>query len=157
MSMLHSSSFVGEPTLESVADGLDTLTFGRSGEPVRRVQQALIDLGFGPQSGADGIFGQDTAGAVTGFKSARGIAPNDPVVGQGTLIALDIELKAQEDSRPALELIAELNAALADVGAAWEAIQSSGAVSGELQAHLDAARTRLQTAERALEIQFGRP
>ena len=36
MSMLHSSSFVGEPTLESVADGLDTLQFGRSGEAVRR-------------------------------------------------------------------------------------------------------------------------
>ena len=114
MPMLHSSRFAGEPTLESVANGLDRLQFGRSGEAVRRVQQALIDLGFGPQSGADGIFGQDTAGAVTRFKSARGIAPEDPVVGAGTLIALDIELTAQEDPRPVLELVAELHAALAD-------------------------------------------
>jgi peptidoglycan hydrolase-like protein with peptidoglycan-binding domain len=42
---------------------------GAAGEPVRRVQQALIDLGYdlGPW-GADGAFGDATAAAVRAFK-----------------------------------------------------------------------------------------
>lgn len=63
------------------------------GLPVKRVQAALIELGhsLGP-AGADGVFGSATGNAVTAYKTAKGLVPNDPVVGPGTSKALDDDL-----------------------------------------------------------------
>jgi len=64
----------------------------QTGPPVRKVQQALLDLRYdlGPHRD-DGIFGRDTGAAVTLFKTRREIFPNDPVVGPKTMAALDEE------------------------------------------------------------------
>lgn len=59
------------------------------GTAVRKVQLALIAVGHTLPSGADGKFGAETGRAVVQFKTARGIAPNDPVVGPKTISALD--------------------------------------------------------------------
>ena len=42
--------------------------------------------------GLDGVFGPDTSKAVTAYKTDRGLSPNDPVVGPGTMGRLDAEL-----------------------------------------------------------------
>ena len=59
------------------------------GTAVRKVQLALMAAGYQLPSGADGMFGRETGAAVRQFKSARGIVPNDPVVGPKTISALD--------------------------------------------------------------------
>ena len=64
------------------------------GDAVRKVQQALIDLGFSIAGGADGVFGQQTGDAVTQFKLGHSLSPPDPVVGTGTITALDVDITA---------------------------------------------------------------
>lgn len=62
---------------------------GESGPAVSKVQQALIDLGYRIPDGATGTFGPQTGAAVVQFKTAKGLYPNDPVVGPGTSRELD--------------------------------------------------------------------
>jgi hypothetical protein len=84
--------FGNDPTLTACKDGTHRMLAPETGEPVRMVQEALIDLGFPlPPPGADGQFGTDTGNAVVAFKTARSIFPNDPVVGVKTMTALDTE------------------------------------------------------------------
>ncbi|MFY0563516.1 peptidoglycan-binding protein [Archangium lansingense] len=96
---LVSPRFSGEPTLEACFDGEHRMFAGQTGDAVARVQQALIDLGFSLPSGATGTFNGETATAVVVFKTARGLVPNDPVVGRGTMGALDTELVALDAGR----------------------------------------------------------
>ena len=50
------------------------LTQGSSGEDVRKLQQALIDAGYSVgASGADGIYGANTANAVRQYQQANGL------------------------------------------------------------------------------------
>lgn len=51
-----------------------SITQGAKGDSVKRVQVALVDLGFGLPAGADGEFGAQTYDALCAFQSSRGIA-----------------------------------------------------------------------------------
>jgi hypothetical protein len=67
---------------------------GAAGDFVRRLQWALIALGYQlPTFGADGNFGPETAAAVISFQTAAGLKA-DGVVGPGTLGRLDALLIA---------------------------------------------------------------
>ncbi|MEU3479599.1 peptidoglycan-binding protein [Streptomyces sp. NPDC033754] len=89
---LESARFRGDPILERIraADTTAYLKYGQSGEHIRAVQYALIDLGpYAIPSGATGFFGNETSAAVVKFKQAEGLVPADPVVGVGTISRLD--------------------------------------------------------------------
>lgn len=90
---LRSARLTGDPVLENCLTGGHRMLEGEEGLPVMRLQSSLLDLGrsVGP-SGADGIFGPDTGAAVTSYKTSKGLVPNDPVVGRGTIQALDDDL-----------------------------------------------------------------
>jgi Putative peptidoglycan binding domain len=90
--MLESARFIGDPVLEACLAGRHRMLRPQQGPAVRKVQQALLDLGYdlGPRRD-DGLFGRDTGAAVTLFKTRREIVPNDPVVGPKTMAALDAE------------------------------------------------------------------
>jgi Putative peptidoglycan binding domain len=88
--MIISPRFFGDDVLESCLTG--HRMFAGSGDPpesVALVQQALADLGFSVS--VDGIFGPETGSAVTAYKTQKGLTPNDPVVGPGTMAALDAD------------------------------------------------------------------
>ena len=97
--------FADDPELREVFAG--RLRLGARGTPnhpapvrsegtaVRKVQLALIAAGHNLPSGADGKFGPETGRAVVRFKTARGIMPNDPVVGPKTITALDAACRAK--------------------------------------------------------------
>jgi len=88
--MLVSVRFAGDPVLQACLDGTHRMLAPETGEAVRKVQQALLDLGFQlPVFGADGAYGDETAAAVTEFKIAKEIEPSDGVVGPKTMAALD--------------------------------------------------------------------
>lgn len=63
-----------------------TVRRGSRGDAVRRLQQALANLGFSPGP-VDGIFGQQTETAVRGYQSTRGLKA-DGIVGPQTWGAL---------------------------------------------------------------------
>ena len=75
------------PGLEAAWRG-KSLSAGVKSEAVARVQQALLDLGFGIPAGVDGQFGEQTRTAVMAFQSSRGLTPSG-VVDQATLRSLD--------------------------------------------------------------------
>jgi tyrosinase len=83
---LQSSRFQGDPVLEQIADGRTSLHVGSRGDAVRRVQEALRDLGY--EVAVDGAFGNQTAGIVRQFQQAEGLGA-DGVVGRNTLGRLD--------------------------------------------------------------------
>jgi hypothetical protein len=85
--------FAGDPFLQDCADNVRQMRAPDRGLAVKRIQAALadLDLSVGP-SGLDGAFGPDTGAAVSAYKTDRGLAPNDPVVGPGTMGRLDAEL-----------------------------------------------------------------
>lgn len=60
------------PGLELAFKGQE-IQVGAKGEAVARVQQALIDMGFGLPAGATGYYGQQTRSALQAFQSSRGI------------------------------------------------------------------------------------
>lgn len=95
---LTAQRFRGQPKLEACAANLERM---RAGDPdheaVGRVQRALTDLGY-VVGGVDGRFGDHTGAAVTEFKTHMGLAPTDPVVGPGTMGALDGFFASEPDS-----------------------------------------------------------
>lgn len=103
MPSLRAPRFVGDDVLESCLTGHRILA--GSGDPpdsVSRIQQALSDLGF--TVAVDGIFGPQTGAAVTSYKTNKGLVPNDPVVGPGTMGALDDDFAHELfDAQAALE------------------------------------------------------
>ena len=85
------------PILEACFDNQARLREGDGGDPVIRVQQALVDLGadLGP-TGADGTYGPKTAAAVRKFKADENLGSEQfGDVGPGTIGRLD-ELFAQD-------------------------------------------------------------
>src|SRR5262249_28826685 len=62
------------------------LKFGAKGPDVKRLQQALLNLGFDPGS-IDGDFGNKTLKAVKAYQSARGLTA-DGIVGPKTWAAI---------------------------------------------------------------------
>lgn len=88
---LMADRFRGDSLLEACYDDEARLTKGAQGESVRKVQQALLDLGYnlGP-TGADGIYGDFTWNAVKQFKANEHLGwewMGD--VGPGTMGRLD--------------------------------------------------------------------
>jgi peptidoglycan hydrolase-like protein with peptidoglycan-binding domain len=111
MAEFTSTRFTGNVELGKVLNG--TLRLGAvgtpeypapvrsSGDDVRKVQQALIDIGYPmPQFGPDGDFGDETGKAVAQFKKDWHLTPRDPVVGPKTMAALDKEISALERTAP---------------------------------------------------------
>jgi hypothetical protein len=89
-SPLRAARFAGDPVLEACLAGTHRMLAPERGNAVLKVQQALLDLGFTlPEHGADAIFGTETGTAVSEFKRGQGLVPDDPVVGPGTMRALD--------------------------------------------------------------------
>jgi peptidoglycan hydrolase-like protein with peptidoglycan-binding domain len=63
---LNNSRFADDLVLQACADGTHLMEPPEKGLAVRRVQWALLDLGFDlPMFGADGNFGSETANAVS--------------------------------------------------------------------------------------------
>ncbi|MEV6813052.1 peptidoglycan-binding protein [Micromonospora sp. NPDC051296] len=68
-----------------------------SSDSVALVQQALIATTMSlPDHGVDDWFGTETGNAVSAYKAAHGLSPTDPVVGTGTITALDTEISYLE-------------------------------------------------------------
>ena len=93
------------PGLEQSFRDDQSIEMGAKGEAVRRVQVALIDLGFGLPAGADGEFGSQTHDALTAFQSSRGIAATGKI-DKATLRSLDkvappVGKKVWQDTRSA--------------------------------------------------------
>ena len=63
------------------------IVFGDSGNNVKKLQNALIDLGFMPKGSADGSYGYQTYNAVKAFQKANGLSV-DGVAGPATLTNL---------------------------------------------------------------------
>lgn len=87
---LRGPRFSGDPVLEECFANRHRMMAPEQGLPVKRVQAALIALGHSLE--ADGVFGPATGNAVTAYKTAKGLVPNDPVVGPGTSKTLDDDL-----------------------------------------------------------------
>ena len=91
---LTSPRFAGEPRLERAFDNAPVLGSGESGDPVVRVQEALVAGGASmpvsttPTGAMDGVFGKETARAVRDFQTGQGLSP-DARLGRKTLGALD--------------------------------------------------------------------
>ncbi len=64
-----------------------TLKLGLSGEDVRKLQDALTQLGYNPGA-IDGIFGSQTQAAVRTFQRDKGLV-QDGIVGPATAAALN--------------------------------------------------------------------
>jgi peptidoglycan hydrolase-like protein with peptidoglycan-binding domain len=100
---LTSARFAGVDRLERCAAGefAARLTPGTQGHFVALVQQALMDLGEPlPHAGADGIYGDETVGAVLRYKTRHDLRSADGtidgVVGPLTIATLDAECTARD-------------------------------------------------------------
>ncbi|KMS79122.1 hypothetical protein ACH49_12965 [Streptomyces leeuwenhoekii] len=105
--MLTCTLFAGDALLESIANDQDRIsrTRHRRDPAVRKVQIALLDRDPNclPQFGADGDYGDETAGAVARFKiEVLGVPPAEVIddVGPLTVLKLD-ELQAAAERPPA--------------------------------------------------------
>jgi Putative peptidoglycan binding domain len=91
---LKSPRFSSNERLRRADENRPAIARGETGEAVRILQQALIDLGFPlPIStrrygSPDGVFGQETAGKVREFQLKNRLSP-DALVGHKTMTALD--------------------------------------------------------------------
>ncbi len=96
MADLQSPRFQGIQVLDDCLNGRHRMMSPETGIGVERVQQALIDLGYGIPSGATGNFLGETSAAVVEFKREHQLVPGDPVVGPGTMGALDEDIVAYD-------------------------------------------------------------
>lgn len=86
---LTNARFRGDIVLEACFDNERLLRVGASGDHVRKVQEALVALGFTlPRFGPDGSFGSETAGALKQFQTSASLTP-DTIIGPLTMGALD--------------------------------------------------------------------
>ena len=101
--ILKSQLFAGDPVLLSIAQDRDRISRIRNtpGDAVRRIQEALLgwDPGCLPLHGADGSYGDETAGVVARFKRDELRVPAGQIiddVGPATVRRLD-ELQAARE------------------------------------------------------------
>src|SRR6185312_16261087 len=99
---LNSKEFSGDLELEAAFDGELVLKKGREGSGVKKIQTALIELGFQlPQFGIDGKYGDETSEAVKKYQGSKKLKPDeiDGRVGKQTIALLDSDLpqKKTED------------------------------------------------------------
>jgi hypothetical protein len=94
---LQSQRFKGDATLESCVNGYRMTFNDPNADSVRKVQFALLDLGYPMRRAGDGLFGEETCDAVAAFKTDEGLSPNNPVVGPGTMTRLDEYFAGEAD------------------------------------------------------------
>ena len=88
LNSLNGSTKIVSEGISGLSKITETLKFGSTGDEVKELQQALIDLGYDLKKyGADGNFKWETFLAVKEFQKAKGIL-HDGVVGPETLAAL---------------------------------------------------------------------
>ncbi|PXX69504.1 Putative peptidoglycan-binding domain-containing protein [Pseudomonas sp. LAMO17WK12:I10] len=105
---LAAPRFSGNVTLEAAFDDEVLLRRGAKGEPVRRVQESLRDMGYAlPLSVSrllpgrmDGDFGAETEAAVTQFQRDAGAVDIDGIVGPETMGLLDTHDVSRPTARP---------------------------------------------------------
>jgi len=86
---LKSPRFANNPSLEAAFDGKKYITNGASGDYVKKIQNALEDLGNKlPKYGADGKFGAETNSAVRRYQTSKTFQV-DGIVGPETMGGLD--------------------------------------------------------------------
>ncbi|MDR7209466.1 DUF4157 domain-containing protein [Flavobacterium piscis] len=86
---LEAPRFQNEYRLEQAHDDLDYIGVGSKGEPVKKLQSGLMDLGYQlPKFGADADFGSETKQAVLDFQNDNNLS-YDGVVGVQTMGRLD--------------------------------------------------------------------
>lgn len=86
----RSARFAADVALEACLNDQGRLHIGNGGASVRKVQQALLDVGIAlPTFGADAKYGEETAHAVTAFKIRHGLTPTFGDVGPMTMSTLD--------------------------------------------------------------------
>jgi peptidoglycan hydrolase-like protein with peptidoglycan-binding domain len=91
---LRSPRFVSNERLRRAAENSPVVAKGETGESVRILQQALIDLGFPlpistrKYGSPDGVFGDETKGAVRDFQKKFSLSV-DGTVGRQTMAKLD--------------------------------------------------------------------
>jgi peptidoglycan hydrolase-like protein with peptidoglycan-binding domain len=100
---LLTARFDCDAQLRKASENQPALRWGSEGEGVAILQQALVDLGFqmpiSTENGRalpDGIFGAETARAVTSFQRTQGLQ-QDGVAGKKTLNRLELVLIAQAE------------------------------------------------------------
>lgn len=86
---LEAPRFQKEYRLEQAHDDLDYISAGSKGEPVKKLQSGLMDLGYQlPKFGADADFGSETKQAVLDFQHDNNLT-YDGIVGVQTMGRLD--------------------------------------------------------------------
>jgi peptidoglycan hydrolase-like protein with peptidoglycan-binding domain len=91
---LKSPAYAGDERLEKAYDNSPAIRWGEKGEPVKKVQQGLIDDGFPmpistAESGEpDGVYGSETFSTVKKFQEKHGLG-KDGIVGRDTMGKLD--------------------------------------------------------------------
>ena len=95
------------PSPAPKADAQRTLKKGMSGNDVKRMQQALIDLGY-LSDAADGAFGQNTKDAVTAFQAVNGLSA-DGIAGTKTLSLLYSGDALSADKAPPMDYLILVN------------------------------------------------
>lgn len=104
---LSSPRFAGNPRLEKAARNKPAMGRGEVGEPVRIIQQSLLELGFWLDvslkrfNTPDGIFGPETQDRVRQFQRSRSLYP-DGIVGKFTMAELDTLLPTAGPTLPPL-------------------------------------------------------
>ncbi len=94
---LTSPRFADSDRLQAASTNNPPLRAGETGDAVMSLQEALFDLGFPlpisfpPGGGPDGIYGDETTGAVRQFQVDQGFPTSgqDGVAGRDTLTRLD--------------------------------------------------------------------
>ena len=104
---LQSPRFRNNRQLQRASNNAPPLNTGTSGEGVRLVQQALIDLGFPlpisvkKHGSPDGIYGTETKEAIRSFQKQQKISP-DGIAGRNTMEKLDALFPNPGDPLPPL-------------------------------------------------------
>ena len=96
-----------EPTPAPTAKAARTLKKGSTGEDVKKLQQALIDLGYLSDT-ADGTFGAKTQDAVTLFQSVNGLDA-DGLAGAKTQALLFSGTALSADQAPPTDFLVLVN------------------------------------------------
>lgn len=112
MLLLKSARFSGIREFENIS----IIRKGDRGLKIKKLQQALVDLGFPlPKFGVDGIFGDETEAAVKDYQKARGLV-QDGIVGPKTISAIDLDFVKRIADQEKLDSI---NLAIKQKGAKW--------------------------------------
>lgn len=95
--------FSSNPDIVKASENRAPLKFGMTGEAIKILQMALIDLGSDlpistrkREALPDGIFGKETLQSTIAFQRLSGLAP-DGIVGAKTIEKLDTLLAARSE------------------------------------------------------------